>query len=608
MDSKEKIQKLLQIGEYTICDKPQSSAPWWKHFNRIKDSNDKFLNYVQCVKCKKLLAYEPKNTGSSTLKSHASSCKFESGSATYSIENMLKKNNDVPSDIKRLVTDACAKMCSYDMRPYETVSGKGFELLCNTLIDVGRKITKLNDAATILPDPTTISRRVHVLAEERRKEFIFILSEHLKNVKMIGVTGDYWKNKYTSESYFTITLHYHLNGSIRSVALKTTQITSSKTGENTKKLIYDTLTAYGINVDAYHIVFVTDNGSNMVKALENDAHLRCVCHCINLAIQQSIPASEQIANTVTSCQDLVTHFKKCELQNKLTHSLKKDVDTRWNSILEMLSSIDTVYNQVIYVLAERKEEHYTDDIDINLIKDLIVLLQPFKTGSEILSSENEPTLHLVLPFLKRFKQACEVKISDKEPIKKIKRALLEKLDEKIWLSDLHYIATFLCPETKSLSSLTKSERNSVIKNVRALLKTLGIDQQVDEETSQTCTNNNASKHRKRIKTDTVHDILKSFNGSVDSSSDDDDNRPADEVDDYIKAKISYPKGESLLQWWQKHSIIYKKLSLLACSLLAVPASSTASERIFSKTGRILEARRQQLSPESLDSLIFLRNF
>ncbi|CAF5169092.1 unnamed protein product, partial [Rotaria sp. Silwood1] len=110
------------------------------------------------------------------------------------------------------------------------------------------------------------------------------------------------------------------------------------------------------------------------------------------------------------------------------------------------------------------------------------------------------------------------------------------------------------------------------------------------------------------KTDTVHDILKSFNGSVDSSSDDDDNTPADEVDDYIKAKISYPKGESLLQWWQKHSIIYKKLSLLACSLLAVPASSTASERIFSKTGRILEARRQQLSPESLDSLIFLRNF
>ncbi len=35
---------------------------------------------------------------------------------------------------------------------------------------------------------------------------------------------------------------------------------------------------------------------------------------------------------------------------------------------------------------------------------------------------------------------------------------------------------------------------------------------------------------------------------------------------------------------------------------------TASERIFNETGRILEARRQLLIPESLDPLIFLRNF
>ncbi|CAF1013857.1 unnamed protein product [Rotaria sp. Silwood1] len=154
----------------------------------------------------------------------------------------------------------------------------------------------------------------------------------------------------------------------------------------------------------------------------------------------------------------------------------------------------------------------------------------------------------------------------------------------------------------------KSERNAVIKNIRILLKALAIDQQVDEETTETGTNNNSSTHQKRIKIDTVHDVLKSFNAFVDSSSDDDDKRPMDKVDDYIKAKISYPKGESLLQRWQKHSIIYKKLSLLACSLLAVPAGSAVSERIFSKTGRILEVRRQQISPESLDSLIFLRNF
>ncbi|CAF2999603.1 unnamed protein product [Rotaria sp. Silwood2] len=358
---------------------------------------------------------------------------------------------------------------------------------------------------------------------------------------------------------------------------------------------------HGINVDLCHIVFVTDNGSNMVKALECDAHLRCVCHCINLAVQQSIPVCEQLVNTVGSCQSLVTHFKKCELQNKLTTSLKKDVDTRWNSIVEMLNSVDKVYNEILAVLAERKEEHLVDDLDIHLVRDLIILLEPFKNGSEILSAEKESTLHLVLPFVKKFKQVCEINPSDTVPIKQIKRSLLSNIDEKIWLSELHYIATFLCPETKSLSSLSKSERNSVIKSVRNLLKTLGIENHDSMEEPVIYIS------KKRIKCDAVHDVLKSFNGSLETSSDD-DNEPIDEVNDYIKTKISYPKGQSLLQWWQNNSFRFKKLSQLACSLLAIPASSAASERVFSKTGRILEARRQQLSPESLDSLLFLRNF
>ena len=142
--------------------------------------------------------------------------------------------------------------------------------------------------------------------------------------------------------------------------------------------MYDTLSAYGIDVNSFHIVFVTDNGPNMVKALECDAHIRCVCHCLNLAVQQSISASEQATNTVKSSSDLVTHFKKCELQNKLTTSLKKDIDIRWNSIVEMLNSIDKVYGEIICILAERKEEHLIDHMDIHLIRDMILLLQPSK--------------------------------------------------------------------------------------------------------------------------------------------------------------------------------------------------------------------------------------
>ncbi len=47
-------------------------------------------------------------------------------------------------------------------------------------------------------------------------------------------------------------------------------------------------------------------------------------------------------------------------------------------------------------------------------------------------------------------------------------------------------------------------------------------------------------------------------------------------------------------------------NLLACSLLAIPASSVASERIFIQTERILEALCQQLSPNSLDCIMFFK--
>lgn len=61
----------------------------------------------------------------------------------------------------------------------------------------------------------------------------------------------------------------------------------------------------------------------MVKALEGDTHLRCVCNCINLALQQSREASQQITSLINSCENLVTRFKKRELQRKLTDSLKR---------------------------------------------------------------------------------------------------------------------------------------------------------------------------------------------------------------------------------------------------------------------------------------------
>ena len=69
-----------------------------------------------------------------------------------------------------------------------------------------------------------------------------------------------------------------------------------------------------------------------------------------------------------------------------------------------------------------------------------------------------------------------------------------------------------------------------------------------------------------------------------------------------------PCGPDILRFWSATGVRrrFDLLSQLARHLLAVPAASTASERAFSASGRILEERRSRLAPESLDALMVLR--
>ena len=390
--------------------------------------------------------------------------------------------------------------------------------------------------------------------------------------------------------------------------------------ENTKKILWNILKSFGIGPDAYNIIYVTDNGSNLISALNGEAHIRCICHCINL---QSIEECANIDLLVTDCRELVSHFKRCELQNHLQSILKQDICTRWNSTYDTLWSIYLNYERIEEILEQRKEAKFIAGIDRRLIKKIADLLSIFKIGSEKLSADDSPTLHSVLPWFFKFKKTCQPKATDSLCVIEFKKKLSEKLEEKLWISDIHYISTFLHPETKSLSvshisrefckvsllfqALSQSKRNDIIQSVKKMLKTVGYTEETIAVTPTTM-NNERKRRNKRAKRDdiAVDDALKEFVSNDNSS--DDNNDPYDKVMEYFKNKVSYQKSKDVLSWWKKHSCIYPQLSRLAPALLSIPASSASSERIFSETGCILEARRQQLSSESLDSLVFERNF
>ena len=113
-----------------------------------------------------IFVYESSKTGSSTHKAHAENCLgggSSSSSKNQDIIVMMNRDNNSNNYIS--CCEACAKFCAYDFRPYESVHGHGFQILCQSLLNLARQNSHSIEVAAIIPDPTTISRRVQKLAE-----------------------------------------------------------------------------------------------------------------------------------------------------------------------------------------------------------------------------------------------------------------------------------------------------------------------------------------------------------------------------------------------------------------------------------------------------------
>ena len=77
-----------------------------------------------------------------------------------------------------------------------------------------------------------------------------------------------------------------------------------------------------------------------------------------------------------------------------------------------------------------------------------------------------------------------------------------------------------------------------------------------------------------------------------------------ETDQYLK-KNNVPRSVFVLDWWKGKDQQYRKLSILANNYLAIPATSVASERVFSKTGELVSAKRSRLKPKHVDMMLLL---
>lgn len=64
----------------------------------------------------------------------------------------------------------------------------------------------------------------------------------------------------------------------------------------------------------------------------------------------------------------------------------------------------------------------------------------------------------------------------------------------------------------------------------------------------------------------------------------------------------------VINFWKSNQFRYPELAAMACDVLAVPVSSVASEACFSVGGRVLDAFRSSLKPNTAEALVCTRDW
>ena len=78
-----------------------------------------------------------------------------------------------------------------------------------------------------------------------------------------------------------------------------------------------------------------------------------------------------------------------------------------------------------------------------------------------------------------------------------------------------------------------------------------------------------------------------------------------QVQNYLSQKTT-PKNSDPLQYWKKHATEFPSLAALATKYLCAPCSSVDSERLFSSVSNVLDEKRNRLSADRVEMLVFIK--
>ncbi|KAL4512735.1 hypothetical protein ABPG72_020572 [Tetrahymena utriculariae] len=476
-------------------------------------------------------------------------------SETFTQKKLSKNRQDQ-------ITLAISEFISLD---YNVINGKSFIKLINTLLPQYE-----------LPSRLTFSeKQIPKLFNQYKQQLIDLVEQD--ELVSVNITTYYWSS-ISLKTYLTVKIHY-INSAFElcNFVLDTTAVQESHTGSITASKINNQLLEFNLSSKQYYdynldyVQFVTatiDRGTNMVNAL-----------------------GQQIVE-----KDKIT-FKK----------LKIDVQTRWNSCFLMIERFIEMYQSIFNLYDDQiiQMDHFITKPEINQFISLKKFLEPFYNITVIQKNSKSVTCSLILPKCKNIYKNILIttkEIQD-EVIQELTIYLKDKFDQKIQSYEYNkditkqilLICSYLDPKFKNLYFSSQDEIEQTNNNIQKLFEIF--------QSIYTPQNPNPSTETLNCQTDYK---IKQFNQSIFAEYyiQQENIQEQSEIMQYNRLNPLYVETDSLL-WWKHNQHQFPILSKMAKVYLNIQATSSESERSFSKAGIIVNKLRVSLSSKHLNEIIFL---
>ncbi|WAR31459.1 ZBED1-like protein [Mya arenaria] len=522
-------------------------------------------------------------------------------------EMYAKKHYPQKSERSTEITQAVAKFIAGDLQPLSVVGKAYFKNLLSVMDPKYELPSRRYFTMNVIPEMYT-SVRTNVELE-------------LKECESLAITTDGWTSR-ACQSYLTVTAHgLDSNWKQHNYVLATRMLNVSHTRVNVGEALAGVVAEFGLQRPSGTAV-VTDNAANMdiaAKAAMLTPHVKCFAHTVNLACQKGVKVQE-FQPLLTKVRRIVSFFHKSTTAtallklNQKNKELKliQDVSTRWNSTYDMLQRYVDEHEAITATLSSSELRKNAKGIvtlspdEITDLEAVMCVLGPLKTITTIMCDARHPTISLVLVFKNKITSAMVISENDSDLIKAMKGAIRQDMTKRytqVEVEEFMWMCTALDPRFRSLPDLSNAATPST-STATALPALPGM------------TDENANKVDLAIEVTTEPDQkrqktgMEALLGDVYITHIEPGISTVEclyrEVEKY-RSEIASPLDTDPQVWWRSHENDYPNLSRLAKHTLHIPATSVASERVFSVAGDVVTATRSRLAPDMVDVLVFLKH-